>query len=154
MGGAKEASQSRADILEEQPKRTDRRKARDGFLYTKEAFLAHHGEADHDWWEEADQADEYVWGTTEVNNILGRALWPRETPKMMMVVDGHILMAAATYPPAIVIEDLSLQDTAARASNNNPDAWDTAAAESDVAIDVDRQLDGTVVGLTYARWRQ
>ena len=48
---------------------------------------AHNGEDGHDWWEEADQTDDFVWRTTDVNSILGRALWPRETSKMMMVVD-------------------------------------------------------------------
>ena len=105
-GGAKEAARSLADTLEDQTKRTDHRKARVGYLYTKEEFLAQYGEDGHDWWEEADQTDEYVWGTTNANSILGRALWPRETPKTMMVVDGDILQAAANCPSADVIEDL------------------------------------------------
>ena len=73
-GGAKGAAQSLADRLEDQPKRTDRRKARDGYLYSKEEFLDHYGEDGHDWWDEADQTDEYEWGTTDVHSILGRAL--------------------------------------------------------------------------------
>ena len=126
-GGAKEAAQSPADTLEDQPKRTDRRKARDGYLYTKEEFLAHYGEDGHDRREEADQADEHVWGTTDVNSILGRALWPRETPKMM--VDGDILLAVATCPPAAVIEDLFTMLLRVRQAEFEADACDTDAAE-------------------------
>ena len=99
-------------------------------------------------------------GTTEVNNILGRALWPRETPKMM-VVDGDILLAAAACPPPAVIENLfktllrvRQAEFEAQEEVNNPDAWDTSAAEPGVAIDLDRQLDGTEFGSAYARWRQ
>ena len=36
----------------------------------------------------------------------GEIVLPRETPKMMMVVDGDILLAAATCPPAAVVEHL------------------------------------------------
>ena len=77
---------------------------------------------------------------------VARALWPRETPKMMMVVDGDISLAAATCPPAAVIDDLFKTEVEAQEGVNSP--------EPGVAIDRDRQLDGTRFGSAYARWRQ
>ena len=44
MEGAKEAAESLANLLEDQPKPMERRKARNGYLYTKEQFLAFYGE--------------------------------------------------------------------------------------------------------------
>ena len=93
-----------ANILEDQPKHPDRRKASDGLLYSKEEFIEWYGDdVGHGRWEEADQLEEYQWEPPDVNSIFGRALWPRETPKMMMVVNGYIILAAATCPPAAVI---------------------------------------------------
>ena len=80
---------------------------------------------------------------------------------MMMVVDGDILLAAATCPPAAVIEDLfktllrvRQAEFEAQAGVPNPDAWDTGAAEPGVAIDLDRQLGDVEFGRAYARWRK
>ena len=80
---------------------------------------------------------------------------------MMMVVDGDILLAAATCPPAAVIEHLfktllrvRQAEFEAQAGVNNPDAWDTGAAEPGVPIDLDRQLDGPEFGSAYGRWRE
>ena len=77
------------------------------------------------------------------------------------VVDGDILLAAATCSPAAVIEDLfktllSVRQAEFEAQEgvNNPDAWDTSVVESGVAVDLDRQLDGIEFGSAYARWRQ
>ena len=42
----------------------------------------------------------------DANSILGRALWPRETPKIMMEANGDIPLAAVTCPPAAVIDSL------------------------------------------------
>ena len=101
-------------------------------------------------------------GPADVNSVLGRALWPRETPKMMMKgPDGEILLAAATCPPAAVIEHLfktllrvRQAEFEAQAGVKDPDAWDTGAAEPSVAIDLTRELDKTEFGSAYARWRQ
>ena len=160
--GAKQAAQSLADILEGQPKPTARRRARDGRFYTKEEFNAEYGEdLGHDRWEEADEIEEYEWGPNDVNSVLGHALWPRETPKMMMLVNGNILLAAATCPPAALIETLfktllrvRQADFEAEAGINNPDAWDTGAAERCVRIDTDRHLGEAEFGKAYARWRR
>ena len=68
----------------------------------------------------------------------------------MMVVNGDILLAAATCPPAAVIEGLfktllrvRQAEFEAQAGVDNPDAWDTGAAEPGVPIDVIRQLSDT-----------
>ena len=91
----------------------------------------------------------------------GEIVLPRETPKMMMVVDGDILLAAATCPPAAVVEHLfktllrvRQAEFEAQEGVNNPDAWDTGAAEPGVAIDVTRHLEDEEFGNAYARWRQ
>ena len=47
-GAAMEATQSLTVILEDQPKRTDRRKTRDGHFYTEEEFITHNGDDGHD----------------------------------------------------------------------------------------------------------
>ena len=80
---------------------------------------------------------------------------------MMMVQDGEILLAAATCPPAAVIEDLfrtllrvRQAEFEAQAGVNDPDAWDTGAAEPGVAIDLNRELLGEEFGQAYAGWRQ
>ena len=80
---------------------------------------------------------------------------------MMMVVDGDILLAAATCPPAAVIEDLFKTLLRVRqaefefqAGAHNPDAWDTGAAEPGVAVDVDRELSTHEFGSAYGRWRK
>ena len=51
-----------------------------------------------------DQARHLGRRKADVESILGRVLWPRETPKMMMLENGEIIMSAATCPPAAVIE--------------------------------------------------
>ena len=114
-GGARNAAQSLANMLEDQPRPPTRRKARNGYLYTKEEFLAHYGEDGTDQWDEADEPDEYKRGPPDVNSVLGRALWPRETPKMMMKgPDGEDLIGGR-YLPTGGRHRTSLQDTAARA---------------------------------------
>ena len=83
---------------------------RNGNCYTAEEFVQWYGdELGHDRWEEADPREGHEWDTTNVHSVLGRALWPRETPKMMMVVNGDILLAAATCPPdgMVMVRDLS-----------------------------------------------
>ena len=99
-------------------------------------------------------------GGTDVNSILGRALWPRETPEMMMVVNGDILLAAATCPPAAVIKGLFKTllrvrhvEFEAHAGVHNPNAWDAGAAEPGAPIDVARQLSRIEFGSACARWR-
>ena len=42
----------------------------------------------------------------------------------------------------------------AQAGVNNPDAWNTGAAEPGVPIDLERELDGEELGSAYARWRR
>ena len=93
-------------MREDQPKRPERRRAPDGYLYSIEEFLNYYGDDGYDRWEEASRVDEYEWEPTDANSILGRAPWPRETPKIMMEANRDILLAAATCPPAAVIEDL------------------------------------------------
>ena len=80
---------------------------------------------------------------------------------MMMVVNGEILLAAATCPPAAVIEDLFTTllrvrqaEFEAQAGVHKPNAWDTGAAEPGVPIDFVRQLSDTEFASAYARWRQ
>ena len=51
--GAKRAAQSLADMLEDQPKSPIRRKARNGYFYTKDEFLEHYDEYGHCRWDEA-----------------------------------------------------------------------------------------------------
>ena len=76
---------------------------------------------------------------------------------MTMVVDGDILLVGRHLPTSGRYRR-SLHDAAvacARLSSrlrrvNNPDAWDTGAAEPGVAIDLDRQLDGTEFASAYA----
>ena len=72
----------------------------------------------------------------------------------MMVVDGDIPLAEATCPPAAVFEDLfktllrvRQAEFEAQEGVNNPDAWDTGAAEPGAAIDLDRQLDVIRLGI-------
>ena len=79
----------------------------------------------------------------------------------MMVVNGEILMATATCPPATVIADLfktllrvRQAEFEAQAGVNNPDAWNTGAAEPGVPIDLERELGGEEFGSAYARWRR
>ena len=111
--------------------------------------------------EEADPTEGHEWDTTNVHSVLGRALWPRETPKMMMVEGKDVLLAAATCPPAAVIEDLfkallHVRRAAfeAEAGMNDPDAWDIGAGAPSVAIDVDRHLNGEEFGRAFGRLRQ
>ena len=59
--GAQIAAQGLADMLEDRPKPPERREARDGYLYSKEAFLAHYGDVGEDRWEEAEQPGEYIY---------------------------------------------------------------------------------------------
>ena len=80
---------------------------------------------------------------------------------MMMVVDGNILLAAATCPPASVIEHLfktllrvRQAEFEARAGVDNPNAWDTGAAEPGVDINVSRELTNEEMGSAYGRWRR
>ena len=57
--GAQNAAQFLANVLEDQPKRPDRRKASNGYLYSKEEFLAWYGDdVGHERWEEADQIED------------------------------------------------------------------------------------------------
>ena len=157
---AKRAAQNLADMLEDQPKGAARRKARDGYLYTHQEFLDYYGEDAQDQWEQAVVTDEYKWGTTDVNSVLGRALWPRETPRMMMVEDGAPQLAAATCPPAAVVEHLfktllrvRQAEFEAQAGVPNPDAWDTDAADPRVPVDLGRELNELEFGSAYGRWR-
>ena len=76
---------------------------------------------------------------------------------MMMVVNGDILLAAATCPPAAVIEGLfktllrvRQAEFEAQAGVHNPNAWDTGAAEPGVPIDVVRQLSSVEFGSANA----
>ena len=63
-----------ANLLEDQPKRSVRRKARNGYLYIKDEFLDFYDDEGEDRWEVADQTEEYGWRATDVDSILGRAL--------------------------------------------------------------------------------
>ena len=72
--GAEKAAKDLANLLEDQPKRPVRRKARNGYLYTKDEFLDFYDDEGEDRWEVADQTEEYGWGATDVDSILGRAL--------------------------------------------------------------------------------
>ena len=157
---ADKAAQSLADMLEDQPKYADRRPAPAGFLYSKEEFLDYYGDDGHDRWEEADQIDEYQWEPNGLSSILGRVLWPRETPRVMMVVDGEILVAATTCPPKAVIRGLfktllrvRQAEFAAQAGVNDPNAGDTGAAEPGGPIDDGRVLSDEEFGSAYGRWR-
>ena len=69
--------------------------------HTKDEFLSFYDDEAEDRWEVANQTEPYRWGATNVDSILGRALWPREMPMTMMVVNGEILMAAAVCPPRL-----------------------------------------------------
>ena len=80
---------------------------------------------------------------------------------MMMFVNGDILLAAATCPPAFVINGLFTTllrvrqaELEAQAGVPNPNAWDTGAAEPGVPMDVDRELSDTEFCSADARWRQ
>ena len=73
---ANSAAQGLAALLEGQPRRTPRRKAPDGLLYTKDEFLAHYEDDGVERWANADEIEEYEWGS-DVHSIVGRALWPR-----------------------------------------------------------------------------
>ena len=78
-----------------------------------------------------------------------------------MKCNGEILVAAATCPPAAVIEGVfktllrvRQAEFAAQAGAPDPDAWDIGAAEPCVAIDLDRELDRTEFGSAFGRWRR
>ena len=110
--------------------------------------------------DQTEQTEEFEWGATSVDSMLGRALWSRESPKTIMVVDGEITTAAATCPPANVIADLFMTllrvrqaEFEAQAGVKDPDAWNTGAEEPGVPIDLERELDGEEFGSAYARWR-
>jgi len=92
-----------AKLLQDEPQQPIRRKASYGFLYTKHEFLNFYNDEGEDMWDLAEQTEEFEWGATSVDSMLGRALWPRESPKTIMVVDGEITTAAATCPTANVI---------------------------------------------------
>ena len=160
-GGAEYAAQGLAEMLEDLERPEVRRKARDGRFYTKDEFLNQYGDDGHDKWEEADDVEEYPWGKDDIHSVLGRALWPRETPKQYMVVDGDIVLAAATCPPAALIQHIfktllrvRQAEFEAQAGVENPDAWDTGAAEPGVAINATRHLTEDEFGVAYKRWRE
>ena len=149
-------------MLEDQPKPPHRKKARNCTCYTKEEFVEWYSdELGHDRWADADPADDQEQDTTNIHSVLGRALWPRDTPKIMMVEGKDILLAAATCPPAAVIEDLFKALLRVRQAEfesevgvEDPDAWDTGAGEPSVAINVDRHLSDQEFGKALGRWRK
>ena len=79
---------------------------------------------------------------------------------MMMMVNGDILLAAATWPPAAAIFDIfktlrcvRQAELEAHAGVHNSDAWNTGAAEPGVSINVVRELSDIEFCSTYGRWR-
>ena len=102
-----EAAAALATALETTPPREqfEMRKARDGYLYTMEAFQEHYGKHGVSVWEQAEDI-----GATEPDGaiardrdgIIGRALWPREMPKIALVSRNGIMVAAAICTPAAV----------------------------------------------------
>ena len=163
---AMEAAAALATALETTPpqEQFEMRKARDGYLYTMEAFQEHYGKHGVSEWEQAEDI-----GATEPDGaiardrdgIIGRALWPRETPKIALVSRNGIMVAAAICTPAAVIAELfktllrvRQAEFAAQAGFLDPDAWDTDAAEPGVDIDVDRPLSDEEFGSAWGRWRQ
>ena len=80
----------------------------------------------------------------------------------MVAADGEVQLAAATCPPADLIEDLfktllrvrqaQFEVEAGKASS--PDTWDTGAGEPGVAVDLDREFSGVEMGVVYGRWRR
>ena len=87
--------------------RGDRRQARDGRLYFKDEFVEFYGsDCGEDFWEESPPGKEFPWEDDPVGDI-GRALWPRETPKRMVIQpDGEIAVAAVTSARGSVVEDI------------------------------------------------
>ena len=80
---------------------------------------------------------------------------------MLMEEDGNILVAAATCPPAAVIENLFktlLRVRQAEFESKDgvlaPDAWDVTAGGADVPIDVSRRLSDTEFASAFQRWRK
>ena len=69
-------------MLDEHLMLPERRKAQDGYLYTAEEFRDYYGEDSARWWEAAARPEEYKWESGDLNNILGRALWPR--PRILL----------------------------------------------------------------------
>ena len=61
--GAEKAAKDLANLLQDEPQQPIRRKARDGFLYTKHEFLNFYNDEGEDMWEVADQTEEYGWGS-------------------------------------------------------------------------------------------
>ena len=79
-----------------------------------------------------------------------------------MAADGEVQLAAATCPPADLIEDLfktllrvrQAQFEVEAGVTSSPDAWDTGAGEPGVPIDLDREFTGVEFGVVYGRWRR
>jgi len=160
--GAEQASKDFANLLEDQPKQPVRRKANDGLLYSKPEFINFYENEGVDMWESAEPTEEFDWGVTNDASILGRALWPREMPKKVMVVeDGEIMTAAATCPTATLITEtfetllrVRQAEFAFQAGYPDPDSWDTGAVEPDVLVDITRELTDAEMGSAFARWRR
>ena len=160
---ANQAAEKLARMLDEHLMLPERREAQDGYLYTEEEFREWYGEDSARRWEAAGRPEEYKWDRGDLHSIVGRALWPRDTPKRAMVAaDGEVQLAAATCPPKDLVEDLfktllrvrQAQFEVEAGVTSSPDTWDTGAGEPGVPIDLDREFDGTEFGVVYARWRR
>ena len=142
--------------------RGDRRLAFDGRLYLKDEFVAYYG-SEHweDYWEAAPLGQEFPWDDDPAGDI-GRALWPRETPKRMIVQpNGAIMIEAATSACNSVIEDIFATLLRVRQAEfasghhaRDPDAWDTGAAEPGVPIDIHTTLSDEAFQSAWGRWRK
>ena len=110
--------------------------------------------------DQTEQTEEFEWGASSVDSMLGRALCSRESPKTIMVVDGEITTAAATCPTATLITEtfetllrVRQAEFAFQAGYPDPDSWDTGAVEPGVRVDITRELTGPEMGSAFKRWR-
>ena len=104
---ADQAAENLARMLDEHLMLPERREAPDGRLYTEEEFRELYGEGSASRWEAAERVQEYKWTGGDLHSVVGRALWPRNTPKRaMLAADGEVQLAAAMCQPKDLVQDL------------------------------------------------
>jgi len=144
------------------PSRPDRRQAHDGRLYSKDEFLAHYGdELGETRWEEAPIGEEFDWDEDPAG-VVGLTLWPRESPKRMVVTaEGDIAFAAVSSTCGDVVEELFATllrvrqaEFASKAGFPDSNAWNIGAVEPDVPIDIHRTLKEHEFESAWGRWRK